>query len=52
MKEIMFGMAVGIVVGALLYKNNETAKQIVNKGQQMLEKEMNSMQKQSGAKKK
>lgn len=52
MKEIMFGMAVGIVVGALLYKNNETAKQIVNKGQQMLEKEMNSMQKQSGTKKK
>ena len=40
MKEIMFGMAVGLVVGALLYKNNDTAKEIVNKGQKAIEDEM------------
>ncbi len=47
MKEIMFGMAVGIVIGALLYKNNDTAKQIVNKGQKMVEEEMKKQAKAS-----
>ena len=46
MKEILFGMAVGVMVGALLYKNCDTAKDIVNKGQKMIEKEVKNMQKQ------
>ena len=46
MKEILFGMAVGVVLGALLYKNNDTAKEIVNKGQKMIEKEMKEMKKE------
>ena len=47
MKEIMFGMAVGLVVGALLYKNNDTAKELVNKGQKMVEEEMKKQAKTS-----
>ncbi len=46
MKEILFGMAVGVVVGALLYKNNDTAKEMVKKEQKMIEKEMKDMKKE------
>ena len=50
MKEILCGMAIGVVVGALLYKNNDTAKEIVNKGQKMIEKEVQEMSKNKSKK--
>ena len=46
MKEILFGMAVGVVLGALLYKNNDTAKEIVNKGQKKIKIEVKTKKKE------
>lgn len=44
MKEILFGMAVGSILGILLYKNNEYAKDIFDQSEKMVKKEMNKME--------
>lgn len=40
MKDIIFGMAVGGVLGILLYKNNACAKQIFDDSEKMICKEI------------
>lgn len=44
MKDIIFGMAVGGVLGVLLYKNNQMAKQIFDEGQKIITKELEKME--------
>lgn len=43
MKDILFGMAVGGIIGILLYKNNACAKQAFDKGEKMVMKELEKM---------
>ncbi len=46
MKEgLIVGMAIGLVTGALLFKHSETAKEMVNKGEKAVKKEINEMKK-------
>lgn len=40
MKDILFGMAVGGVLGMLLYKNSTCAKEIFDKGEEMVMQEI------------
>ena len=40
MKEILFGMAVGGILGILLYKNNDCAKDIFDQSEKMIKKEI------------
>lgn len=40
MKEIIFGMAVGGILGILLYKNNSSAKNIFDKSEKMFMEEL------------
>ncbi len=51
MKEGLFvGMALGLVTGALLFKHSEAAKEIVNKGEKAVKKEINEMKKKAAPK--
>ena len=51
MKEGLFvGVAIGLVTGALLFKHSETAKEIVNKGEKAVKKEINEMKKKTSPK--
>lgn len=43
MKDIIFGMAVGSVLGILLYKNNSCAKDIFDKGEKIVMEEIEKM---------
>ena len=45
MKEIMMivGFGAGLVAGALLYKHSQEAKQLVNKGEKAVKKEVENM---------
>lgn len=45
MKEIwmIFGFGAGLVAGALLYKHSQEAKQLVNKGEKAVKKEMENL---------
>lgn len=44
MKEgMLFGMVVGLAVGALLFKHCPKAKEIFNKGEQAVKEEINNM---------
>jgi len=47
MKDILFGMAVGGVLGILLYKNNACTKQAFDKGEKMVMKEIEKMDKEN-----
>lgn len=40
MREILFGIAIGSVLGALLYKKNDCAKEVFDKGEQIIKKEI------------
>lgn len=40
MKDILFGMAIGGVLGMLLYKNSSCAKQIYDKGEELIMNEI------------
>ena len=44
MRDIIFGMAVGSVLGILLYKNNQCAKQIFDEAQKTITKEIEKME--------
>ena len=44
MRDIIFGMAVGSVLGVLLYKNNQCAKQIFDEAQKTITKEIEKME--------
>lgn len=45
MKEIwmVVGFGAGLVTGALLYKHSQEAKQLVNKGEKAVKKEMENL---------
>lgn len=45
MKELMMvvGFGAGLVAGALLYKHSQEAKQLVNKGEKAVKKEVENM---------
>lgn len=45
MKDIcmLVGFGAGLVAGALLYKHSQEAKQLVNKGEKAVKKEMDNM---------
>lgn len=45
MKELMMvvGFGAGLVAGALLYKHSQEAKQLVNKGEKAVKKEVGNM---------
>ena len=45
MKELMMvvGFGAGLVAGALLYKHSQEAKNLVNKGEKAVKKEMENM---------
>lgn len=45
MREILFGMAVGGVIGMLLYKNNACVQETFDKGEKMLKEEINKLDK-------
>jgi len=47
MKEILFGMAVGSVLGMLLYKKNECAKEMFDKGEEIIMDEIEKVEKAS-----
>lgn len=52
MKESMlFGLAVGMVAGALLFKHCESCKDVVNKGEKALKQEIESITGQKNKKK-
>ena len=42
---IICGIVIGMIAGALLYKYNPQAKEIVNKTEDMVKKEVNNMTK-------
>ena len=44
MRDIIFGMAVGSVLGILLYKNNQCEKQIFDEAQKTITKEIEKME--------
>ncbi|MDD4815816.1 MAG: hypothetical protein PHQ62_01580 [Clostridia bacterium] len=46
MKDILFGMAVGGILGILLYKNNDCTKEAFDKGEKMIKKELEKMDQQ------
>ena len=52
MKDIIFGMAVGSVLGVLLYKNNQCAKQIFDEAQKTITKEIEKMEENNQSSKK
>ena len=43
---IICGIVIGMIAGALLYKYNPQAKEIVNKTEDMVKKEVNNMTKE------
>lgn len=43
---IVFGMVLGLAVGALLFKHSPVAKDIVNKGEKRVMEEINSLVKE------
>jgi len=47
MREILFGVALGTVIGALLYKKNECAKDLIDQGERMVKKEIEKMEKEN-----
>lgn len=52
MKEsVLFGLAVGMVAGALLFKHCESCKDVVNKGEKALKQEIESITGQKNKKK-
>lgn len=52
MKEIIFGMAVGGVLGILLYKNNKCTQTAFDKGEKLIMKEINKLDNQQQKNKK
>ena len=41
MKEgLVCGMLLGLIAGALLYKHNDTAKDLINKGEKAIKEEL------------
>lgn len=46
MKEGLFcGLVAGIIVGAMLYKHSDDAKQVIDKGEEMAKKEIDNLKK-------
>ncbi len=45
MKECLLGIAVGVVFGALLVQNSPKAKELVDKGTDMVKKKVEKMKK-------
>lgn len=43
MKDIIFGMVVGSMLGILLYKNNTCTKELFDSGEKIIMKEINKM---------
>lgn len=45
MKEVwmLFGFGAGLVAGALLYKHSQEAKELVNKGEKAVKKEVENL---------
>lgn len=48
---IICGIVIGMIAGALLYKHNPEAKEIVNKTEQAVKKEIKDMTNKSSSKK-
>ena len=42
---MVFGAMIGLVAGAYLYKNNQTAKEIIDKGEKTIKKEVKNLKK-------
>lgn len=40
MKDILFGMAVGGIIGILLYKNNDCARDLFDESEKMIKREI------------
>ena len=45
MKDIVFGMVVGGMLGILLYKNNECTKKLFDQGEKIIVEEIEKMEK-------
>ena len=52
MKDIVFGMVVGSMLGILLYKNNTCAKELFDSSEKIIMKEVNKMEENSSKKNK
>lgn len=50
MKDIIFGMAVGGILGILLYKNQPCAKQVFDEAEKRIVEEIDKMDKSSAKK--
>lgn len=51
MKDIVFGMVVGSMLGILLYKNNTCAKELFDSSEKIIMKEVNKMEENMSPKK-
>ena len=51
MKDIVFGMVVGSMLGILLYKNNTCAKELFDSSEKIIMKEVNKMEESMSPKK-
>lgn len=51
MKDIIFGMVVGSMLGVLLYKNNTCAKELFDSSEKIIMKEVNKMENNMSQKK-
>lgn len=40
---MLFGAMIGMVAGAYLYKNNQTAKEMLDKGEKAIKKEVKNL---------
>ena len=51
MKDIIFGMVVGSMLGVLLYKNNTCAKELFDSSEKIIMKEVDKMENNMSQKK-
>lgn len=47
MREILFGIAIGSVLGVLLYKKSDCAKEMIDKGEEIIMKEIEKAEKKA-----
>ena len=47
MKEILFGIAIGSMLGILLYKKSDCAKEVIDKSEEIIMKEIEKAEKKA-----
>lgn len=52
MRDILFGMAIGGILGMMLYKNNQCVQETFDKGEKLLKEELEHLDKPAKSKSK